>query len=195
MKIIRRTAARAIASRRSPPFSRLLPARRERCPHRSLYPACTGFHVPARRGAQRASGLRSKQSYASADDPAGCVVLHRLRRRGPVGFALRQIAFVPNAGAMWAYFVTLRVRSLRGTGRAMLAPTGVVRTGRPAPTVGAANGRPQAAEASPVKHFDDLRKTAFFRRDILAFAFFLWYILLATQLNNSANHKSDFTVW
>ena len=118
MRIIRRTAARAIASRRSPPFSRLHPARRERCPHRSLYPACTGFHVPARRGAQCASGLRSKQSYASADDPAGCVVLHRLRRRGPVGFALRQIAFVPNAGVMWAYFVTLRVRTLRGNGPA-----------------------------------------------------------------------------
>ncbi len=44
---------------------------------------------------------------------AGCVVLTRSQRWGAAGFALRQIAFVPNAGAMWAYFVTLRVRPLR----------------------------------------------------------------------------------
>ncbi|MBR6414468.1 MAG: hypothetical protein IKS21_07650, partial [Oscillospiraceae bacterium] len=44
---------------------------------------------------------------------AGRVVLTRSQRWGAAGFALRQIAFVPNAGAMWAYFVTLRVRPLR----------------------------------------------------------------------------------
>ena len=94
-------------------------------------------------------------------DPAGCVVRTRPRRRNPAGFASgklrscrtpgrsplgvrashtgdgecgRQDA-VPTGngerGAMWAYFVTLRVRSLRK---------------RP---VGAATGRPPAAEDHP----------------------------------------------
>ena len=48
-----------------------------------------------------------------ASNKAGCVAWTRSQRWGAAGFALRQIAFVPNAGAMWAYFVTLRVRPLR----------------------------------------------------------------------------------
>ncbi len=44
---------------------------------------------------------------------AGCVAWTRSQRWGAAGFALRQIAFVPHAGAMWAYFVILRVRPLR----------------------------------------------------------------------------------
>ena len=42
----------------------------------------------------------AKQTIVRQDDPAWCGVRSRSRRRGPVGFAWRQIAFVPNAGAL-----------------------------------------------------------------------------------------------
>ena len=56
-------------------------------------------------------------------DPTGYVVLPRSRRRNPAGFALRQIAFVPNAGTL-----TLAGKSVpyggRGTRTAGCRPYG-----------------------------------------------------------------------
>ena len=53
-------------------------------------------------------------------DPARCIALPRSRHRGPAGFALRQIAFVPNAGTL-----TLAGKSVPYRGRGTRSDVGI----------------------------------------------------------------------